>query len=166
MEEQTTDNPGFSISGYTRWEHWRGGERIDLREIKNLIMVEGRQQIAGLVNGATTARVTYIAIGTSTTAVTTADVTLGAEITATSGGGMRATVTATRTSGTFSNDTAKNYLEFTFTTGSTGYSVGESAVFASSSSGPMLCKQVFSPFPVVGLDVLAVTWQILISATS
>lgn len=155
-----------AIRGSTRWEQWRSGELIDVRSAPNLIMVEGRQQVAGLLNGATTARFTWLAIGTSTTAVTTADVTLGAEITSTSGGGMRSAVTASRTSGTFANDTMKNYVLFTFTTGSTGYAVGESAVFASSSSGPMLCKQVVSPINIVGGDVLAVTWQVLISATS
>jgi hypothetical protein len=156
----------FTLRGYTRWEHRRGGEVVDIRELSNLIMVEGRQQAAGLLNGATTAPFTWIAIGTSTTAVTTADVLLGAEITSTSGGGMRAAATCTRTSGTFSNDTMQNSYQWTFSTESTGYAVGESAVFASSSSGPMLCKQVFTPISVVGNDTLTVTWKVLTSATS
>lgn len=165
MSEETLSG-SLSLRGYARWEHRRNGELIDIREVPNIIVQEGRQQAAGLLNGATTARFTYIAIGTSTTAVTSTDTTLGTEITTTSGGALRASATCTRTSGTLANDTMQNLKMWTFTTESTGYSIGESGVFASSSSGPMLCHQVFSAISVVGNDTLTVTWKVLTSATS
>lgn len=163
---ERSDALGLALQGYAVWEHRRDGELIDLREVRNLIMVEGRQQSAGLLNGSVSGAFTWIAIGESTTAVTSADVALGSEITTTSGGGARAAATCTRTSGTYSNDTMQDSHQWTFSTESSGYSVGESAIFASSSSGPMLCKQVFSPISVVGNDTLTVTWKVLTSATS
>lgn len=164
MEE--TIEGGFRLRGYTRWEHRRNGDLIDLRELSNLVMTVGRTTVAGIINAYTTYHFTYLAIGTSTAAVTTADVLLTTEITTTSGGALRGTGTVGTTNGTLTGDTAVWYKTWTFSTEhAAGYAVGESAIFASSSSGPMLAKQVFAPINVVGNDTLTVTWKVLTSAT-
>jgi len=126
------------------------------KNVSNLITTAGRGLISGLINGSgSPAAATYIAVGTGTTAAAITDTTLQTE-TATSGL-SRAAATVSLVTGSVTNDTAQMLKAFAVT-GSVA--VTESGIFNASSSGTMLCRQVFSAVNVVNTDTLTVTWQI------
>jgi hypothetical protein len=62
-----------------RTDHWTG-EVIDKSEIHNIIVNDGLERIAKLLNGESVAPFTHIAIGTDDTASTATDTALGAEV--------------------------------------------------------------------------------------
>jgi hypothetical protein len=153
----------FSLRGWSHWEHIRDGQVIDVRDVPNAIVNDGKAHVAYMIaqtNTGTYLPFTYIAIGSGTTAATATDTNLGTEIT-TAGGG-RASATVTRVTTTVTNDTAQLTKTFTFTTSGT-FAVSESAVFNSTTSAPMLCRQTFATINVVPNDTLAVTWKIQVS---
>lgn len=126
------------------------------RNIRNLITSAGKAGIASRINGAgSEAAFTYIEVGTGTTAANVADTTLETAIT--DSGLARVNATASRVTTTVTNDTAQ--LTTTFTVSGTK-AVTESGVFNASSSGVLLCRQVFSAINVVSGDSLSVTWKV------
>ncbi len=153
----------FSLRGWSHWEHIRDGKVIDVRDIPNAVVNDGKAQVAYMINQTNTGTFlpfTYIAIGTGTTTATATDTALGTETT-TAGSG-RAAATVSRVTTTVANDTAQLTKTFTFTTGGT-FAITESGVFNSSTSTPMLCRQTFAAINVVANDTLAVTWKIQVS---
>lgn len=153
----------FSLRGWSHWEHIRDGQVIDVRDVPNAVVNDGKAQVAYMINQTNTGTYlpfTYIAIGTGVTAATATDTGLGTEIT-TAGGG-RAASTVSRVTTAVANDTAQLTKTFTFTTSGT-FAVTESAVFNSNTSIPMLCRQTFAAINVVPNDTLAVTWKIQVS---
>lgn len=146
------------LSGVFYFELRRGGELIDVREVRNLITTVGKAGAAGLLNGVVTDFFDYIAIGTGSTAANAADTTLQTEIT--TNGGQRALGTLTRVTVTTTNDTAQFVVTFTFT-GS--FAVTEAGVLSASSGGTLLCRQVFSAINVVSGDTLTVTYKVTCS---
>lgn len=140
---------GLKIPGITG--HWS-----KKRTIKNLVTNAGFAGIASRINGAgSEAAFTYIAVGTGTTAAAVGNTTLETETAAS--GLSRVAATASRVTTTQTNDTAQ--LVTTFTVTGT-VAVTESGVLNASSSGVLLCRQVFSAINVVNGDSLQVTWKV------
>lgn len=124
--------------------------------IGNLITNAGFALAAGLLNGSgTPAAATFIAVGTGTTAAAVTDTTLQTE-TATSGL-SRAAGTVSLVTTSVTNDTAQILKSFSVTG---TVAVTESGVLNASSSGTLLCRQVFTAINVVNGDTLQVTWKV------
>ena len=124
--------------------------------IGNLITNAGFALAAGLLNGSgSPAAATYIAVGTNTTAAAVTDTALGTE-TATSGL-SRAAATVSLVTTSVTNDTAQMTKTFSVTG---TVAVTESGVLNASSTGTLLCHQVFSAINVVNGDSLAITWKV------
>jgi hypothetical protein len=126
------------------------------KKVRNLVTTVGKALAAGRLNGSgAPAAAGWIAVGTGVSAAAAGDTALGTE-TATSGL-SRAAATASLVTTTTTNDTA----QFTNTFTVTGtVAVTESGVFNASSSGTLLCRQVFSAINVVNGDSLAITWKV------
>jgi hypothetical protein len=153
-------NERAGIHGTFHFKHFRSGVVLNERSVPNTIVSVGIAGLAGLaIQSGTTAPFTYIAIGTSTTAVGASDTDLFAECT--TGGGARGSAIVSRVTTDTANDTAQLVRTFLFTTTS-GYAVTEAAVFntVTTSSGTMLCRQTFTPFSVTSPDTLEVTYKL------
>ena len=129
------------------------------KRIRNLVTYAGYAGAAGrLMGSGTPAAFTYIAVGTGTTSASTADTALQTEIA--SNGLSRASGTVSLVTTSQTNDTA----EVTNTFSVTGTeAVTESGVLNASSSGTLLCRQVFSAINVASGDSLAITWKVQIT---
>jgi len=126
------------------------------RIVSNLVTNAGKAGVASRINGSgAEAAFTYIAVGTGTTAAAAGDTTLETEIT--DSGLSRANSTASRVTVDVTNDGAR--LANTFSVSGTK-AVTESGVLNASSSGVLLCRQVFSAINVVSGDSLTITWTI------
>lgn len=132
------------------------GNWANQMQLANLVTNAGKAGVASRINGSGgEAAFTYIAVGTGTTAANAADTTLEAEIA--DSGLARASATASRVTVDVTNDGAR--LVYTFSVTGTK-AVTESGVLNASSSGVLLCRQVFSAVNVVSGDSLQVTWTI------
>lgn len=126
------------------------------KNVSNLITNAGRGLISGLINGSgAPAAATYVAVGTGATAANATDTTLQTE-TATSGL-SRAAGTASLVTTSVTNDTAQ--VTKTFSVSGT-VAVTEAGLLNASSSGTLLCRQVFSAVNVVNGDSLQITWKV------
>lgn len=140
---------GLQIPGIT-------GSFGNFRLYRNLITSAGKAGVASRINGSgSEAAFTYIEVGVGTTAANVADTTLETAIT--DSGLARAAATASRVTTTVTNDTAQ--LVYSFSVSGTK-AVTESGVFNASSSGVLLCRQVFSAINVVSGDSLQITWKV------
>jgi len=139
--------------------HIRDGHVIARREVKNLVVSAGKGQAAGLLNGAVTTPMKYIAIGTGTIAPAAGDTALGAEM-ATGGGARALATTLDRVTTTVTNDTARAIVTFAFTA---SFAVTEAGLFDAAAAGNMLSRQTFAAVNVVSGDSLQVTWKIQVS---
>ena len=109
------------------------GKIRDTFEVKNLVTTVGFAQLALLAGDAAAVPFTYLAVGTSSTAVNIADTTLTAEIT--TNGLERAAGAVSRVDTTGTNDTYKITKTWTATGSVTVEEVG---VFNAGSGGTML----------------------------
>jgi hypothetical protein len=153
---------GLHLTGHFGLEHYRAGSLIDSRSVRNTIVNDGLAAVAGLIiQTGSTSPFTYLAIGTSTTAVSSTDTALYGELT--TGGGQRSLATLSRVTTDVTNDTAQLVHTFTFTTTGT-YPITEAGVFnvvtTSSGSGAMLCRQIFTAINVVNTDTLEITYKL------
>jgi hypothetical protein len=129
------------------------------KRVRNLVTNAGFALAAGRLNGSgAPAAATYIAVGTGTTAAAAGNTTLETEITDSGLARVNGTVSLVTTTQT--NDTAQTTTTFTVTGTK---AVTESGVLNASSSGSLLCRQVFSAINVVNGDSLAITWKIKMS---
>lgn len=127
--------------------------------IGNLVTTAGKALVAGLINGSgSPAAATYIAVGTGTTSAAAGNTALETE-TSTSGL-ARAAGTVSLTTTTTTNDTAQILKSFSVTG---TVAVTESGVLNASSSGTLLCRQVFSAINVANGDTLQITWKVAVS---
>lgn len=127
-----------------------------VKNLSNLITSAGKAGAASRLNGSgAAAAFTYIAVGTGATAANVSDTTLQTETAAS--GLTRANSTASLVTTSVTNDTAQ--LLNTFSVTGT-VAVTESGVLNASSSGTLLCRQVFSAVNVVNGDSLQITWKI------
>jgi hypothetical protein len=135
-----------------------GNIKSDTGFKKNIITNAGKAQIALLAGDATAIPFTYLAVGTSSTAVAVTDTTLGAEITDT--GLARASATVSRTTTSVTNDT----LQLTYTwTASGAKTIQEVGIFNASSSGTMLGHKLTGATTVANLDLVAMTYTVQFS---
>lgn len=136
----------FDASGNVKWDT---GFR------NNIITNAGKAQLALLAGDASATPFTYIAVGTSATAVAATDTTLTAEIV--DSGLARAAATVSRVTTTVTNDT----LQLTYTwTASGSKTIEEIGIFTASSGGTMLGHALTTSKAVVSSDVLIGTYQI------
>lgn len=126
--------------------------------INNIITNAGKAQLALLAGDATATPFTYLAVGTSATAVAATDTTLTAEITDT--GLARVAGTVSRVTTTVTNDT----LQVTYTWTATGNkTVEEVGLFNASSAGTMLGHALTTSKVLANTDVLIGTYQVRFS---
>jgi hypothetical protein len=123
----------------------------------NLIVSAGKAAMAGLVGntGAITA-FTYLAVGTSNTAVAVGQTALQAEIS--TNGLSRTAATVSRVTTTVTNDTLQLIVTWTVSGSST---VEEIGVFNASSSGIMLGRALTTSKAVSNGDTLVGTYQVI-----
>lgn len=131
------------------------GNVKDKWSVNNLVVNAGKAQLALLAGDATATPFTYIAVGTSSTAVAGSQTALQAETT--TNGLSRASATVSRTTTTVTNDTLS--LAKTFTATGTVV-VKEVGVFNAASSGTMLSRALTSTKTLVNGETLAVTYTL------
>ncbi len=107
--------------------------------VKNIVTNAGKAQLALLAGDASATPFTYLALGTSSTAVGASQTALQAELTDT--GLARAAGTVSRVTTTVTNDTFR--LTYTWTASGTK-AIEEVGVFNASSSGTMLSRALTS----------------------
>jgi hypothetical protein len=127
-----------------------------VRIIRNLIVSAGKAGMASRLNGSGgEAAFTYLAVGTGTTSPAAGNTALEAEIV--DSGLARVNATASRVTTSVANDTAR--LTTTFTVTGTK-AVTEAGILNASSSGTLLCRQVFSAVNVINGDSLQLTYSV------
>lgn len=133
----------------------RNGKTILSKTVNNSIMNVGFAAIAGLVgNTGAVSAFTYLALGTSNTAVSAGQTALGAEIS--TNGLQRVSATVSRVTTTQTNDT----LQLTNTYTVTGTSaIEEIGAFNASSSGIMLGRALTGTVNVINGDSLSMTYK-------
>lgn len=136
----------------------RNGE-VEKWSIDNLIVSAGKAAIAGLVGntGAITA-FSYLAVGSSNTAVSIGQTALQAEIS--TNGLTRASASVSRTTTTVTNDTLTLIKSFSVSGSST---VEEIGVFNDPSAGIMLGRALTGSKSVVNGDTFLCTYNIIFS---
>lgn len=124
-------------------------------DVNNTVVSAGKAQIALLAGDATATPFTFLAVGTSATAVTIGQTALVGEVTDT--GLARAAATVSRTTTTVTNDT----LQLVYTWTATGTKVIEEiGVFNASSGGTMLARALTSTKTLVNNDQLIATYKV------
>lgn len=123
--------------------------------VKNLVVNPGLAFIASRMQGATSAVMSHMGIGSGTTAAAAADTALGNQL-----GRVALDSTAIVTT-TATNDSIQYVATFPAGTG-TG-AVTEAGVFNASSAGSMLCRTVFPVINKGALDTLTITWKVTVA---
>ncbi len=134
------------------------GELKDKWSVYNSIMNVGFAQMALLAGDASAVPFTYLAVGTSNSAVSASQTALGAEIS--TSGLARAAATVSRVTTTQTNDTLQ--LVYTWTA-SGSQTVEEVGVFNAASTGTMLARALTGSHAVVLNDTLTITYQVKFS---
>lgn len=148
---------GISIKGLFKLDiHDKNGNLKDTTGwMSNVITKVGFAQLALLAGDASAVPFTYLAVGTSSTAVSANDTTLNAEITDT--GLERAAATVSRVTTTNTNDT----LQLTKTWTATGSkTVEEVGVFNASSSGTLLGHALTTSKALANGETLTATYKV------
>ena len=127
------------------------GEVFATREIVNLIMDAGEDEVAQMIIGAASDKFTWIAVGTSTTEPDDAQTALIAEST-TNGGARKEDETPEATA-----NVATIAVTFTFTD---ALALTEVGLLNASSAGDMMSRQIFDVINVGEDDSLTATWNI------
>jgi hypothetical protein len=125
------------------------GQIKDRREIKNLVVGTGKTHIASRIVGTPTA-MSHMAIGSSSTAASNSDTTLGASL-------GRVALTSATSSGAVVTYVAS------FPAGTGTGAVVEAGVFNDASAGTMLCRTVFAVVNKGADDAMSITWAITVS---
>jgi len=129
------------------------GKVFATRDISNLIMDAGEDEVAKLLCGVEATAFDYIALGTGDTAADDAQTALVAEIS--SNGGSRAQDASTSVTANVAT------IEYQFSI-TDALAIKESGVFNDPSAGDMLCRQTFDVINVGNGDTVTVTWQITV----
>lgn len=129
------------------------GKLRDEFKVDNIVTNAGKAQLALLAGDASATPFTYLAVGTSTTAVAASQTALVAEIS--TSGLARASGTVSRVTTTVTNDT----LQVTKTwTASGSVTVEEVGLFNASSAGTMLSRALTGTKSLVNGETLATTY--------
>ena len=126
----------------------------DTRAIKNLVVTAGKTFIASSILKTTNspAAMTYMGLGTGTTAAAAGDTTL------------QTPIASSRV--TFASATsATNIVTYvaSFPAGTCTGAVTEAGIFNDVTAGTMLCRTVFSVVNKGANDAMSITWQITVS---
>ena len=155
-----TDNLGFSGQFVLTARH-DDGSVFAVRDIVNLIMDAGEDEVAKLISNGETAATAfdYIAIGTDSTAADDAQTQLGTDGTseiATSGGTRAIDATPTTAANVATVD-----VTFAFTDGGI-FAIKEVGLFnhLTPAGSDMLARQIFDVINVTSGDSLTATWNI------
>jgi len=122
------------------------------REINNLVVSTGLAFIASRMKDTTDDAMSYMAVGTGSTAAAAGDTGLGTEI-------DRNALTST----TVSSNTITYVADWAAGDG-TG-AITEAGLFNAASSGTMLARTVFDVINKSANDSLSITWQVTLSAS-
>ncbi len=137
----------IKVIGKVRLQQIRNGKVIADVGGRNLVTNAGKAQLALLAGDASAVPFTYLAVGTSNTAVAVTDTALGAEITDT--GLARAVATVSRITTSVTNDT----LQLTYTWTASGIkTVQEMGIFNASSSGTLLGHKIITSITTANDD--------------
>lgn len=154
-----TSNDTLIMKGIYKFEiRDKDGNLKDTWEVENIVTNAGKAQLALLAGDATAVPFTYLAVGTSSTAVAATDTTLTAEITDT--GLARASATVSRVTTTVTNDTYQASYTWTATGSKTVQEVG---VFNAASTGTMLSHALTGTKSVSNTDTLSAIYQLKFS---
>lgn len=148
-------NDSLKVTGIYNFKHIRDGVILDEWDVNNLVVSTGKALLASLAGDASAVPFTYLALGTSNTAVSIGQTTLVAEITDT--GLARAAATVSRTTTTVTNDTLQ--LVYTWTA-SGSKTLEEVGVFNASSAGTMLSRALTTTRNLVNNDTFIVTYKV------
>jgi len=126
------------------------GHQKDYRKVKNLVVAVGKDTIASRMVGNTTAIMSHMAVGSSNTAATTSQTTLGTEL-----GRV----------GLDSTSRAANTITYvaTFGAGTGTGSITEAGILNASSSGNLLCRTVFGVVTKSASDTVIITWNVTVA---
>lgn len=133
----------------------RDGKLKEDITVNNLVTSAGKALLASLCGDASANPFTYIAVGTSSTAVSVGQTALIAETT--TNGLQRASGTVDRTTTTVTNDTYR--ITKTFTATGT-VAVEEVGIFNASSSGTMLSRALTTTKTILNGEQLIVTYTL------
>jgi hypothetical protein len=131
------------------------GVLLEERIINNLLVTAGRAWVLGqleTINQATAQTVSYLAIGSSTVAPTTADTALGNEVT-------RLNI-LTFVTGGLTNNPPSWQAQVSFATNLANTTLAECGLFNSSSAGTMLAHATFTSFVKATSNVLNISYTI------
>lgn len=117
--------------------------------VPNLVVTVGKEFIASRMCGASAGVMSYMAVGTNSTAPAGGDTTLGTELTR-----------VALTSATPSTNVVTYVGDYPPGTG-TG-ALTEAGIFNASSAGTMLCRTVFSVINKGSADTMTITWTVTI----
>ncbi len=149
----------LTLKGTYRLIHGRAdGTIVSDETVNNIVTNAGKAQLALLAGDSTAVPFTYLALGTSSTAVSATDTALTAEITDT---GLARTVgTVTRITTTVTNDTLQISYMWTATGSKT---VEEIGVFNAASTGTILSHALTTSKVLVNTDTLSAIYQLKFS---
>ena len=151
----------FGMRDELRIEQWRNGKKIvDKTYIGKCPTEVGFALVADLVGSVNSpVAVTYLAVGTGSTAADPGDTTLVTEVTDT--GLARASATVTRVTTTVANDTLQLLKEWT----ATGVKIlREIGAFNASGNGTMLARKVYDAITTADTDHVKMTYKFPFSA--
>lgn len=134
------------------------GSLKDSWDVRNVVTSAGKAQLALLAGDAAAVPFTYIAVGTSSSTPSSADIALGAEIT--DSGLQRAAGTVSRTTTSVTNDTYQITKTFSVTGTKT---VEEAGVFNAASGPTMLSHALTTTKSLVSGDQFVVTYRLQFS---
>lgn len=123
---------------------------VEERSVNNLIVAVGKEVIAARLVGNTLPLFSHMAIGSSNTAATTAQTTLGTEL------GRVTLDSSTRTTNAIA------YIA-TFPAGTGTGTITEAGIFNNVSTGNMLCRTNFNAVNKAAGDTIVITWNVTIS---
>ena len=126
------------------------GNKKDYRKVNNLVVAVGKDVIASRLVGNTSAIMSHMAVGSSSTTATTSQTALGTEL------GRVALDSSSRASNTIT------YVA-TFPAGTGTGSITEAGILNASSSGNMLCRTVFGVVTKASGDTVVITWNVTVA---
>lgn len=126
------------------------GQVKETREIPNLVVTVGKTFIASRMVGTSSAIMSHMAVGSSSTAPAAGDTGLGSEL-------GRVALTSGTSSGAVATYVA------TFGTGVGTGAIVEAGIFNDASTGTLLCHTTFAVVNKGANDTMTITWTVTIS---
>lgn len=151
------DKESFQVRGSVKVQLFdENGNLKQEHENHNLVVTVGKTYLAAWLAAASQAGpfMSYIALGTGTTAPSASDTTLQSELTG--GGNVRVQGTLTSSTNTWQNSAV-------FLPGNGTGAVTEAGLFTASTVGTMFARQTFSAYNKAAGDTLTVTWTVSFS---